>query len=89
MVALLMLEGRGLASGGDDNLVKLWDAETLQNKCILKGHHKAVTSLVELEDGRLASGSYDGTIRLWDFREGRDREDEVRSPHLSIASLPH
>src|SRR5205807_1070921 len=60
-----------LASGSDDNTVRLWDART--GKCLLSlpEHTDTVTSVAFSPDGqRLASGSGDNTVRLWDTRTG-------------------
>ncbi|RYP47535.1 hypothetical protein DL768_006412 [Monosporascus sp. mg162] len=56
-----------LASGSDDNTVKLWDAAT--GKCIqtLEGHGSWVNSVAfSHDDKHLASGSSDTTIKIWD-----------------------
>jgi WD40 repeat protein len=64
------LDGRTLASAGDDNTIKLWDTPTGRVKgAPLKGHTSYVTSLALSPDGNtLASGSWDKTIRLWDVQ---------------------
>ena len=59
-------DGRTLASGSDDNTVRLWDTITGENRAILTGHVGAVNSLAFNPDGRtLVSGSDDGTILVW------------------------
>jgi TPR repeat protein len=54
-----------LASGSEDNTIKIWDRS---GNCIttLEGHTGGVFTLIELSDGLLASGSYDKTIKIWD-----------------------
>ncbi|MEQ9379757.1 MAG: protein kinase [Pirellulales bacterium] len=60
-------DGRRLASGGDDNTIKLWDVETGEEVSTLTGHTAGVNSVAFSPDGRrLASGSSDSTIKLWD-----------------------
>ena len=57
--ALAVLPDGSLASGGEDDSIRLWKhARRLP-------HGDFVTSLRVLADGTLASASYDGTIRLW------------------------
>lgn len=71
------LAGGIIASGSDDNTVKLWDFTT--GCCIktLKGHTDWIRcvafSSVGLNNSLplLASSSLDQTIRLWDINEGR------------------
>ena len=75
-----------IASGGRDNLVRLWDTATGENELILSGHSDWVTSLAFSPDGQiLASGSKDNTIRLWDVSTGQSlrtfkrHQDDVTS----------
>lgn len=64
-------DGRTLASGGEDHLVRLWDVRTGHLRQTLRGHSREVRSLCFSPDGRtLASGSLDDTIRLWNARTG-------------------
>ena len=61
-------DGKSLASGSYDCLVKVWDVATGQNTLTLKGHDSTVTSVVFSPDGKhLASGSDDCTIKLWNL----------------------
>jgi WD40 repeat protein len=56
-----------LASGSEDNTVRLWDIYTKQCVAVLEGHIKWVNSVAFSPDGRLlASASHDSTVRLWD-----------------------
>jgi WD40 repeat protein len=60
-------DGRRVASGGLDQAVKLWDAQTGQEVLTLRGHLDHVYCLAFSADGRqLASGSMDNTVRIWD-----------------------
>ncbi|WP_165975809.1 hypothetical protein [Actinomadura rubrisoli] len=61
-------DGRILATAGDDETVRLWDAASRrQIGAPLTGHTDPVTSVAFSSDGRtLASGDYDGKVRLWD-----------------------
>jgi WD40 repeat protein len=60
-------DGKTLASGGLDQMVKLWDVETGQEKATLKKHIGQVLALAYSPDGKtLASGASGGPIKLWD-----------------------
>ena len=64
-------DGRRLASGSEDETVRLWDVETGACVRTLEGHGQTVTSVCFSPDGRqLASGSYENTVRLWDAETG-------------------
>jgi WD40 repeat protein len=59
-------DGKLLASGGNDFLVRLWDTATGLHVSDLEGHTGSIYSLAFSPDGRsLASGSWDRTIKLW------------------------
>jgi len=63
-------DGRtALASGGDDNTIRLWDVQNLEGGFIgiLEGHGDIVSDIDRLPDGRLVSTSGDGTGRVWDL----------------------
>jgi WD40 repeat protein len=64
--------GQILASGNDDQTVKLWDVQTGQCLKVLEGHTGWVWSISFSPDGQtLASGSLDYTVRLWDVSTGQ------------------
>ena len=65
-------DGKTLASASSDNTIKLWDAQTGQERATLKGHNQEVTFVAFSPDGkRLASTGWDRTINLWDAETGQ------------------
>ena len=67
-------DGKTLASGSEDNTIKLWDVATGKERFTLKGHTQPVWSVAFSPDGMtLASGSWDGTTKLWDVATGKER----------------
>ena len=79
-------DGASVASGSDDNTVRLWDAASGRERHRLEGHSRRVRSVAWSPDGaNVASGSDDNTVRLWDAASGRERHrleghsNEVRS----------
>ncbi len=65
-------QGNLLASGGDDNKVRIWDPQSGNLIRTLDGHTNDVLDLVWAPDGSwLASASDDKTIRIWDTRTGQ------------------
>jgi len=64
-------EGKLLASGGIDHIIKLWSLPNGQLQRQLPGHEHAVYALAITPDGKLlVSGGYDGKIKLWSLPDG-------------------
>ena len=60
-----------LASGSEDNTLRLWNIRTGECLKILTGHTDWVSSVSFCGNSRiLASASYDNTVRLWDVKTG-------------------
>jgi WD40 repeat protein len=66
-------DGKRIASGGEDDVIRVWDAETMRERAVLRGHRGPVRSVVFSGDGRrILSGGWDGTMRLWDAETGQE-----------------
>jgi WD40 repeat protein/3',5'-cyclic AMP phosphodiesterase CpdA len=64
-------DGNLLATGHQDNAIRIWDVISGQEICQFLGHQSLVAGLAFSPDGKLlASGSYDGTVRLWETATG-------------------
>jgi sterol desaturase/sphingolipid hydroxylase (fatty acid hydroxylase superfamily) len=67
-------DGQVIVSGSEDGLVKVWDADTLKEKFVLKGHTRPVRSVAISADGEwIVSGSYDQTVKVWNARTGQEK----------------
>src|SRR5262249_47737706 len=81
-------DGRLLASGGDDQIIRVWDLATQKEVVGLRGHTQPVSSLAFSPDARrLASAGTgrgaEGTpqpveVKVWDTNSGR----EILTRHL-------
>jgi WD40 repeat protein len=64
--------GKLIASGGEDDIIRLWNTQTGKPLEPLVGHSGAIYSLAWSSDGQtLASGSGDGNIHIWAVKTGR------------------
>jgi WD40 repeat protein/serine/threonine protein kinase len=69
LCAAISSDGKRIASGSQDGVIKLWDARTGQELHSFRPHQSQVWSVVFSPDGRrLASGSFDRTIKMWDVQ---------------------
>ncbi|KAJ9527086.1 hypothetical protein QJQ45_025204 [Haematococcus lacustris] len=64
-------DGMVIASGSNDNTVRVWDMATGSCTHTLEGHTSWIMSVTLSPDGKvLVSGSRDNTIRVWDMATG-------------------
>lgn len=65
-------DGKLLATGAEDKLIRIWDLSTKRIIKILRGHEQDIYSLDFFPDGdRLVSGSGDRTVRIWDLKSSQ------------------
>jgi WD40 repeat protein len=61
-------DGRFLASGGDDQSIRLWEVSSGRELARWQSHESSVTALTFGSDGMLLiSGGADGTLKLWNL----------------------
>jgi len=65
-------DGKLLATGAEDRLIRIWDLTTKRIIKVLRGHEQDIYSLDFFPDGdRLVSGSGDRSVRIWSLRSGQ------------------
>jgi WD40 repeat protein/serine/threonine protein kinase len=74
-------DGNQLVSGSDDNTVRLWSMETLEDEKTFRGHNGSVRSLVLADqDSIILTASKDNRIKQWNI----EQYAEVRVLHSHI-----
>jgi WD40 repeat protein/serine/threonine protein kinase len=67
-------DGKWLASGGFDKVVRVWDTETWETPRELRGHRGFIRGLAFSHDSRtLASTGEDLAVWIWDVEAGKER----------------
>jgi WD40 repeat protein len=66
--ALVFLDNKHLASGGTDNIIRIWDLDSQMVTTELVGHTGTVAAIARNAAGTmLVSGGYDTTLRVWNL----------------------
>jgi WD40 repeat protein len=73
-VIALLPDGKSLASGGADRVVRLWDLSTFRQRAALIGHDGFIGSAAFSPDGQAlatTASHEDHDVRLWDVATGK------------------
>jgi hypothetical protein len=85
--ATMSPDGKWLATGGYDRVIKLWDVAQQRLVADLTGHNGAVFDLEFTADNRaLLSASADQTVKVWDVASA-SRIDTLGQPEGEVAAV--
>jgi WD40 repeat protein len=67
-------DGKWLACGSDDGLVRVWEVASGKERIVLRGHRGRIVYVAFSPDGqRLASSSQDDRpVKVWDLNDGKE-----------------
>jgi WD40 repeat protein len=67
--ALLEFENDKLLAGTSENVIDLWDVNSVDNNCLysFEGHELWINCLVKINSKIFASASNDSKIKIWDY----------------------
>jgi WD40 repeat protein len=87
------IDGKVVASGGGNGLIRFWDRTTMRQHHLLGAHSGAVRKIVFFADGkRMASCGDDATVRLWDISGKEPKSLEIlkegSTPLFGLAVTP-
>jgi RNA polymerase sigma factor (sigma-70 family) len=82
-VMLFTPDGKTLATGGFNNVIRFWDTVTGNEKSLTAGHQSTVHTVAVSPDSRLfATGGADQGIRLWDAITSEQRAHFTGHAHI-------
>ena len=80
-------DGKKLATGGGDRIVKVWDLKTHKKTSQLEGHHGAVYAVMfDTNATRVASASADKQVMLWDLKTNL-KATQIRTHKAGVTGL--
>jgi WD40 repeat protein/serine/threonine protein kinase len=83
LCAAISPDGRRIASGSQDGVVKIWDSQTGRNLASFAAHQDHVRRVGFSPDGRrLATASWDKSVKIWDM-QALD-QDRSAAPLLTL-----
>ena len=83
---LIKLSDNRLASGGQDNTIKIWDINKKEILFTLNGHTSIIWDIRELEDNKLISASDDNSCKVWDLNTKKELYT-LFSSHRHISAI--
>ena len=80
---LIKLSNGNVASGGQDNTIKIWDIGKKEAICTLTGHTSIIWDIRELEGNKIISASDDNKSKIWDLKTKKSEDLCKSNRHIS------
>ncbi len=82
-------DGKLLATGGANQMIRLWDVATGKELHPFGGHQSGISSVVYSPDGKtVASAGMDQTVRLWEAATGKELHQFLPPPRKENPNQP-
>ena len=81
--SLIKLSNGNVASGGQDNTIKIWDIGKKEVICTLTGHTSIIWEIRELEGNKIISASDDNKSKIWDLKTKKNEDLCKSNRHIS------
>jgi eukaryotic-like serine/threonine-protein kinase len=89
MCLALSPDGRTLATGGLEHIVRLWDVASGRERAKFRGHQDVIWALAFSPDGQsVASASWDNTVKVWDVNRRQEGDLLPVGNGYSVALTP-
>ena len=80
---LIRLSNGQIASGGQDNTIKIWDIEKKQSVYTFTGHTSIIWEIREIEGNKIISGADDNKSKIWDLKTKKCEDFCKCNRHIS------
>jgi WD40 repeat protein len=84
---LIKLSNGNVASGGQDNTIKIWDINKKQLISTLTGHTSMIWEIRELEGNKIISASDDNKSKIWDLNTKKSEDLCKSNRHISSIAV--
>ena len=86
---IIKLSNGNIATGSQDNTIKIWDIDKKEVLYTLNGHSSIIWEIRELEGNKLISASDDNISKVWEFNDKKKEYEsyDLCNSHRHISSV--